>query len=131
MVDLDNISDTNPIKLVFKIAKELLNIGVSQQKIFDSKVILANELDTFKNLNIEQTKALVDFLEYLFLIDDKTLDEKYKDFKKQKGGILGMGIDEIREAYYVNKGIEAGIENKAIKIAEKNVKKRRLHRRNS
>ncbi|WP_368490538.1 hypothetical protein [Clostridium sp. BJN0013] len=44
--------------------------------------------------NNEQVKALVDFLEYLFLIEEPELGNKYEKFKKSQGGvfILGYGI---------------------------------------
>ncbi len=46
--------------------------------------------------NNDQIKALVDFLEYLFLIENPELEKKYEEFKKINGGVLKMSIDEIR-----------------------------------
>ena len=71
-LDLSNICN-NPLKLVFKMAKELLKVGASPQKVYESKVELANELDRFNNVTPEQAKALGDFLEYLFLIDNEVI----------------------------------------------------------
>ena len=68
---LEDVSDENPLKFVFKAAKKLLEVGANQQSIYESKIKLATELDKLENLTVEQSKALVDFLEYLFLLDDE------------------------------------------------------------
>ena len=60
--------------------------------------------------NNEQIKALVDFLEYLFLIQDPELEKKFSDYKKELGGAIKMTVDEIRKLYYEQKGREQGIE---------------------
>lgn len=73
-----------------------------------SKIKLVQELAFYDKVkNNEQAKALADFLEYLFLIQDEELKEKYKE---NIGGVSNMSIDEIRKIYYEQKGIEEGIE---------------------
>ena len=57
------------------------NPNASPQKVYESKVELANELDRFNNVTPEQAKALGDFLEYLFLIDNEVLDEYTVPYK--------------------------------------------------
>ena len=56
--------------------------------------------------NNEQIKALVDFLEYLFLIQNPELEKKYEDYKKENGGVFKMSIDEIRKLHYKEEGRE-------------------------
>ena len=66
-IKLEDISDENPLKLVFKMAKKLLNIGETDTEIYNAKIELAKELKNYDKVkNNEQIKALVDFLEYLF-----------------------------------------------------------------
>ena len=48
---------------------------------------------------IDQRKALTYFLEYLFLIQDDNLSEKFREIKDSTGGVIKMSIDEIREKY--------------------------------
>lgn len=73
---------------------------------------------------VEKIKALADFLEYLFLIQDKKLQGKYKEYKENIGGASNMSIDEIRKMYYQQKGIEQGIEQGIEKGIEQGVEKR-------
>ncbi|MCT4606892.1 MAG: Rpn family recombination-promoting nuclease/putative transposase, partial [Marinisporobacter sp.] len=64
---LENISEGNPLKLVFKMARKLLALGVNDEEIYRAKISLAEELKNYNQVkNKEQIKALVDFLEYLF-----------------------------------------------------------------
>lgn len=106
-LNLQNINECNPLKLVFKIAKKLLEIGYSDSEIYNAKISLAEELATYDKVkNNEQVKSLVDFLEYLFLIQDEELENKYKEFKNIKGGAFKMTIDEIRRIYHEQKGVE-------------------------
>ncbi|MEG1410845.1 MAG: Rpn family recombination-promoting nuclease/putative transposase [Terrisporobacter sp.] len=66
-LDLSTISDENPLKLVFKIAKRLLEIGANDNEIFLAKIELFNELLNYNKVRtMEQRKALTYFLEYLF-----------------------------------------------------------------
>ena len=58
--------------------------------------------------NEEQVKALADFLEYLFLIKDEELENKYEEYKRERGGAIKMTVDQIREKYYTQKGKEEG-----------------------
>ncbi len=119
-IKLENISDENPLKLVFKMAKKLLEIGVTDEEIYSTKIELAKELKNYDKVkNNEQIKALVDFLEYLFLIQDLNLESKFEEFKKSQGGVFRMSIDEIREKYYTEKGIEKGIEKIAVNMMKK------------
>ncbi|MGL5330726.1 MAG: Rpn family recombination-promoting nuclease/putative transposase, partial [Peptostreptococcaceae bacterium] len=114
-LDLNNISDENPLKLVFKIAKKLLDIGANDNEIFLAKVELFNELINYNKVKTtDQRKALTYFLEYLFLIQDDSLLKKFKDIKENTGGVINMGIDEIREKYLK----EEGEKKKAIEIAK-------------
>ncbi|MEG1410846.1 MAG: hypothetical protein RSD36_13495 [Terrisporobacter sp.] len=46
---------------------------------------------------------------YNFLIQDDSLYKKFKEIKESAGGIVNMGIDEIREKYLEEKGKEEGI----------------------
>ncbi len=117
-MDLDSISNENPLKLVFKMAKVLLDTSSNDIAILDAKIALANELSSYDKVqNNEQVKALVDFLEYLFLIQNPEIEQKYISYKNQKGGALKMTIDQIRERYYEQRGVEQGKKNKAIEIA--------------
>jgi hypothetical protein len=119
-IDLDNISKENPIKLVFKIAKELLKTKPTDEEIYKSKIKLANELRNYDKVkNDEQKKALVDLLEYLFLIEDPELERKYEEYKNLIGGVLKMTVDEIRRKHFEQKGMEKGELKKAIEIAKK------------
>lgn len=93
------------MRLVFKIAKELLNTKSTDEAIYEAKIKLANELKNYDKVkNDEQKKALVYLLEYLFLIEDSNLEKKYEEFKKSQGGVLNMTVDEIREKHLVLKG---------------------------
>ena len=97
-LNLDNISDENPLKLVFKIAKRLLSTNANDNEIFLAKVELFNELINYDKVKtIDQRKALTYFLEYLFLIQDDNLSEKFREIKDSTGGVIKMSIDEIRE----------------------------------
>lgn len=122
-IDLESINNENPLKLVFKMGKKLLNTGAADEEIYNAKIELAKELKNYDKVkNNEQVKALVDFLEYLFLIEDPTLEDKYEEFKKLQGGVFNMSVDEIRKIHYTQKGIEQGIEQgkkeEKIKIAK-------------
>ena len=115
-INIDDISENNPLRLVFKIAKELLNTKSSDEAIYEAKIKLANELKNYQKVkNDEQKKALVYLLEYLFLIEDIELEKKYNEFKKSVGGVLNMAVDEIREKHLERKGI--------IKVAVNMIKK--------
>ncbi|MVX67381.1 hypothetical protein GKZ28_27600 [Clostridium chromiireducens] len=120
--DLNKISDDNPIKLVLKMAKTLLEIKPRDEDIYEAKIQLAEELVSYDKVKgNEQIKALVDFLEYLFLIQDSELERKYENYKKEKGGALKMTVDQIRKLHYKQEGREEGREEgekkKAIEIA--------------
>lgn len=109
-LDWNNINDKNPLKLVFKIAKRLLSTSTNDSEIFLAKLELFNELVNYDKVKtIDQRKALAYFLEYLFLIQDDELSEKYKEVKDSAGGILKMSIDEIREKYLEEKGKEESL----------------------
>ena len=96
--DLNKISDENPLKLVFKMAKVLLNTKPDDRDIYNAKIELAEELIKYgKVKNEEQVKALADFLEYLFLIQDKELESKYEEYKRERGGAVRMTVDQIRQ----------------------------------
>jgi len=56
--------------------------------------------------NSDQIKALVDFLEYLFLIQNPELEKKYEEYKSVNGGVLRLSIDEIRKLHYTEEGRE-------------------------
>ena len=108
-IDLDKINDDNPLKLVFKMAKTLLEISPRDEDIYEMKIKLAEELVSYEKVkNNEQIKALVDFLEYLFLIRDPELEKKFENYKKEKGGVVRMTVDQIRQKYYEQKGREEG-----------------------
>ncbi|MBU3138149.1 Rpn family recombination-promoting nuclease/putative transposase [Clostridium gasigenes] len=110
-IKLENISDNNPLKLVFKMAKSLLETNSKDEDIYIAKVKLAEELAYYDKVkDNEQIKALVDFLEYLFLIQDPKLEKKYEEYKREKGGALKMTIEEIRKVHYKREGKEEGRE---------------------
>ena len=110
-IELNRISDENPLKLVFKMAKSLLEIKAKDEDIYEAKIKLAAELRNYNKVkNSEQVKALVDFLEYLFLIQDPELGKRYEEYKKVSGGVFKMTIDEIRRLHYREEGMEKGIE---------------------
>ncbi|WP_414600966.1 Rpn family recombination-promoting nuclease/putative transposase [Clostridium sp.] len=118
-LELDSINNENPLKLVFKIAKKLLSTVANDNEIFLAKVELFNELVNYNKVKtIDQRKALVYFLEYLFLIQDDSLSERFKEIKDSTGGIMKMSIDEIREKYLEEKGSE----EKAIDVAREMLK---------
>ncbi|KFX56644.1 Rpn family recombination-promoting nuclease/putative transposase [Clostridium botulinum] len=110
-LSLENISEDNPLKLVFKMAKRLLETKQQDEDIYKAKINLAEELINYDKVkNNEQIKALVDFLEYLFLIQSSEIEKKYDDYKKKRGGALKMTVDEIRRRHYTQKGKEEGRE---------------------
>lgn len=110
-LDLNKISDENPLKLVFKMAKVLLDTKPDDRDIYNAKIELAEELIKYDKVkNEEQIKALADFLEYLFLIQDKELENKYEKYKRERGGAVRMNVDQIRQKYYEQKGREQGRE---------------------
>lgn len=91
----------------------------NDNEIFLAKVELFNELVNYNKVKtIDQRKALVYFLEYLFLIQDDSLSERFKEIKDSTGGIMKMSIDEIREKYLEEKGSE----EKAIDVAREMLK---------
>ena len=118
-IDLSRINENNPLKLVFKMAKELLKLGASDEEVYNAKIKLANELSGYDKVkNKDQIKALVYFLEYLFLIQDEELEKRYKEFK---GGKIKMTVDEVRDMYNIQKGKEEGIkegERKGIEVGK-------------
>ena len=104
-IELKNISNDNPLRLVFKMAKTLLEINPTDEDILEAKISLAEELADYNKVkNEEQIKALVWFLEYLFLIQNDEFQKRYEEFKNQKGGALKMTVDQIRERYCEEKG---------------------------
>jgi len=110
-IKLEKINDDNPLKLVFKIAKRLLETGARDEEIFKAKIKLGEELSYYDKVkNNEQIKSLVDFLEYLFLIQDPELENRYEEYKKIRGGAFKMSIEEIRKLHYKEEGREEGIE---------------------
>ena len=118
-LDLSSINDDNPLKLVFKIAKRLLEIGADDNEIYLAKVALFNELVKYNKVKtMDQRKALTYFLEYLFLIQDEDLFKKFKEIKESSGGVSNMGIDEIREKYLKEEGLKEGERKKALEIAK-------------
>lgn len=78
------------------------------------KLVSYNKVKT-----MDQRKALTYFLEYLFLIQDDSLSEKFKEIKDSAGGVIKMSIDEIREKYLEEKGKEEGIKESKKEIAIK------------
>lgn len=98
-------------------AKVLLETNPNDRDIYNSKIELAEELIKYDKVkNIEQVKALADFLEYLFLIQDKELENKYEEYKRERGGAVRMTVDQIRQKYYEQKGIEEGVKKTAINL---------------
>ena len=101
-------------------AKTLLETNSEDESIYEAKINLAEELVSYNKIkNDEQVKALVDFLEYLFLIQSSELEERYTpikrvrqhntELKKEKGGALKMTVDQIRKLHYKQEGKEEGI----------------------
>lgn len=118
-IELESISEDNPLKLVFKMAKRLLETGIKDEDIYEAKITLAEELKNYDKVKTEeQIKALVDFLEYLFLIENPELERKYEEYKKSNGGAFKMSIDEIRKLHYKEEGKKIGENKKAIEIAK-------------
>ena len=114
-IDLSRINENNPLKLVFKMAKELLKLGASDKEVYEAKIKLASELSSYDKVkNNDQIKALVYFLGYLFLIQDEELEKRYKEFK---GGKIKMTVDEVRDMYNIQKGKEEG-ERKGIEVGK-------------
>jgi hypothetical protein len=114
-IELEKISNDNPLKLVFKMAKSLLEINAIDEDIYETKIKLAEELKSYDKVkNNDQIKALVDFLEYLFLIENPELENKYEEYKKVNGGVFKLSIDEIRKLHYT----EEGEMKKAIEMAK-------------
>jgi hypothetical protein len=106
-IELEKISRDNPLKLVFKMAKSLLETKTSDEDIYAAKIKLAEELLNYDKVkNNDQIKALVDFLEYLFLIQNPEFEKKYEEYKNVNGGVLKMSIDEIRKLHYKEEGKE-------------------------
>ncbi|HEY5588192.1 MAG TPA: Rpn family recombination-promoting nuclease/putative transposase, partial [Candidatus Paceibacterota bacterium] len=111
-IELEKISKDNPLKLVFKMAKSLLETNVKDEDIYEAKIKLAEELITYDKVkNNDQIKALVDFLEYLFLFQNSEMEKKYEEYKNANGGVLKLSIEEIRKLHYKEEGkIEMAIE---------------------
>jgi len=106
-IKLEKISNDNPLKLVFKMAKSLLETNAIDEDICEVKIKLAQELRSYDKVkNNNQIKALVDFLEYLFLIENPELEKKYEEYKKENGGAFKLSIDEIRKLHYKEEGRE-------------------------
>lgn len=106
-IKLEKISNDNPLKLVFKMAKSLLETNAIDEDICEVKIKLAQELRSYDKVkNNNQIKALVDFLEYLFLIENPELEKKYEKYKKENGGAFKLSIDEIRKLHYKEEGRE-------------------------
>lgn len=106
-IDIEGISSDNPMKVVFRIAKELQNTMATDKEIFNAKIKLASELKDYDKVkNQDQERALVDFLEYLFLIEDPELEKKFEEYRNSVGGVLKMTIDEIRKTHYERKAKE-------------------------
>lgn len=59
---------------------------------------------------------MADFLEYLFLIQDKELENKYEEYKRERGGAVRMTVDQIRQKYYEQKGREEGVKKTAVNL---------------
>lgn len=86
-----------------------MNTSTKDIDIYNAKIQLAEELIEYDKVqNEEQIKALADFLEYLFLIQDNELENKYKEYRRERGGAIKMTVDQIREKYYTQKGKEEG-----------------------
>ena len=117
--ELEKISDDNPLKLVFKMAKTLLATSPDDEDILKAKIKLAEELYEYDKVkNEEQIKALVWFLEYLFLIQNEEYEKIFEEFRNEKGGVIKMTVDQIREKYCEEKGRQEGEKNKAMEIAK-------------
>ncbi len=100
-------------------AKTLLETKSADEDIYKAKIQLAEELVEYNKVkNEEQIKALADFLEYLFLIEDRELKQKFEEYKRERGGAVRMTVDQIRQKYYEQKGEEKGIEKGKIEIAK-------------
>lgn len=98
-------------------AKILLKTKLDDRDIYNTKIELAEELIKYDKVkNQEQVKALTDFLEYLFLIRDKELEQEYEEYKKLRGGAVRMTVDQVREKYIEQKGIEKGLKKTAINL---------------
>ncbi|NFT91044.1 Rpn family recombination-promoting nuclease/putative transposase [Clostridium botulinum] len=122
-IDLENISYDNPLRLVFKMAKTLLETKPTDEEIYKAKIQLAEELVEYDKVkNEEQIKALADFLEYLFLIKDKELEQKFEEYKRERGGVASMTVDQIRQKYYEQKGKEEGLKEGKIEVARNLIK---------
>jgi len=118
-INLENISNDNPLKLVFKMAKKLLETGTNDEQIFEARIKLSEELLKFDKVkNNDQIKALVDFLGYLFLLQTPEFEKKYEEYKNEHGGVLKLSIDEIRRLHYKEEGREEG-EKKGLQEGEK------------
>jgi len=123
-IKLEKINNNNPLKLVFKMAKSLLGTGARDEDIIKAKIKLAAELKGYDKVkNNEQIKALVDFLEYLFLIKDPEIEKQYEEYKKENGGAFKLSIDEIRRLHYKEEGREEGEIKKAMEIAKRLLRK--------
>ena len=56
-IELDKINDNNPLKLVFKMAKDLLETKATDEDIFEAKIRLSEELNNMSiDINSEQVK---------------------------------------------------------------------------
>lgn len=98
-------------------AKILLKTKLDDRDIYNTKIELAEELIKYDKVkNQDQVKALSDFLEYLFLIRDKELEQEYEGNKKLRGGAVRMTVDQVREKYIEQKGIEKGLKKTAINL---------------
>ena len=92
-------------------AKSLLQSGTRDEDINEAKIRLADELLHYSKVkNNDQIKSLVDFLEYLFLIEDPVLEKRYEEYKRVNGGVFKLSIDEIRRLHYKQEGREEGRE---------------------
>ena len=59
-IKLESISDKNPLKLVFKMGKKLLNTGITDEEIYNAKIELARELKGYDKVkNNEQVKKYI------------------------------------------------------------------------
>ena len=108
-LDVEKISFDNPLRIVFNMAQTLLKTSLKDIDIYNAKIQLAEELSEYDKVkDEEQVKALADFLEYLFLIQDEELESKYEEYKRERGGAIKMTVEQIREKYYTQKGEEKG-----------------------
>ena len=88
-------------------SKKLLETDTKDEDIYNAKIKLAQELTNYDKVkNNDQIKALVDFLEYLFLIQNREFERKYEEYKNENGGVLKLSIDEIRRLHYTEVGRE-------------------------